>query len=225
MTTIAPALLECVEAIYRLAQEPPGPSLGLLGKRLGIGTEDAAGRLLALQGLGLVRSSGGGRLALTADGERIALGLVRKHRLLERLLADHLKLPWERVHGDACRLSPVVSDEAADALARWLGEPASCPHGNPIPAADGSVVAETATPLHRLRPGQSGAILRIEREEPEVLRYLAVLGLLPGVDVEVEEVAPLGGPIIVRAGASRYALGRKVASHILVRRRDGVKRG
>jgi DtxR family Mn-dependent transcriptional regulator len=207
-----------VEAIYRLAQEPPGASLALLGKRLGIGTEDAAGRLLALQGLGLVRSGGGGRLALTGDGELVALGLVRKHRLLERLLADHLKLPWERVHEDACRLSPVLSDEAADGLARWLGEPASCPHGNPIPGADGTIVAETATPLHRLRPGQSGTILRIEREEPEVLRYLAVLGLLPGIDVEVEEVAPLGGPIIVRTGASRYALGRKVASRILVRR-------
>ncbi len=76
---------------------------------------------------------------------------------------------------------------------------------------------EKGTPLHRLKPGQCGIILRIEREEPELLKYLATLGLLPQTKVEVEEVAPFGGPILVRVGSARYALGRKVAARIHVR--------
>jgi Fe2+ transport system protein FeoA len=81
----------------------------------------------------------------------------------------------------------------------------------------GALRAEAAVPLHRLKPGASGIISRIEKEEPELLKYLATLGLLPRTKVEVEEVAPFGGPILVRVGASRYALGRKVASKILVK--------
>ena len=82
---------------------------------------------------------------------------------------------------------------------------------------DGALRAEAAIPLHRLKPGKSGIIARIEKEEPELLKYLATLGLLPHTKVEVEEVAPFGGPVLVRVGASRYALGRKVASKILVK--------
>ena len=96
-------------------------------------------------------------------------------------------------------------------------DPASCPHGNPIPSADGALAVEHGTPLHRLKPGQGGIILRVEREEPELLKSLATLGLLPQTKVEVEERAPFGGPILVRVGSARYALGRKVAAHVLVR--------
>ena len=82
---------------------------------------------------------------------------------------------------------------------------------------NGALRAEAAIPLHRLKPGKSGIIARIEEEEPELLKYLATLGLLPQTKVEVEEVAPFGGPILVRVGSSRYALGRKVAAKILVK--------
>lgn len=98
-----------------------------------------------------------------------------------------------------------------------LDHPRTCPHGNPIPSADGALRMEAAIPLHRLKPGQLGVILRIEKEEPELLKHLATLGLLPQTKIEVEEVAPFGGPILTRVGSARYALGRKVASKILVR--------
>ncbi len=152
-----------------------------------------------------------------AEGKRIAIGLVRKHRLLERFLVDLLELSWEEVHAEACRLTPVLSDRAGDRLAKLLGDPPTCPHGNSIPSADGALRAEAAIPLHRLDQGKSGVISRIEKEEPELLKYLATLGLLPQTRVEVEEVAPFGGPILIRVGSSRYALGRKVASKILVK--------
>jgi DtxR family Mn-dependent transcriptional regulator len=91
------------------------------------------------------------------------------------------------------------------------------PHGNPISAADGSLKVEPATPLEWLRPGSKGAITTIVQEAPQLLRYLAALGLFPKTELKVEEVAPTGGPIVVKVGTSRYALNQEVASRILVR--------
>jgi DtxR family Mn-dependent transcriptional regulator len=213
----APYLLQCVEAIYRLGRERAPLALRQLRKRLGLGRTATMQQILALQGMGLVQAQDAERITLTGEGERVALALVRKHRLLERFLVDMLKLPWDRVHDEARRLTPVLSDEIADGLAKLLGDPSSCPHGNPIPSAALAPPDEGGTPLHRLRPGQGGIIARIEREEAELLKYLATLGLLPQTKVEVEEIAPLGGPILIRVGDSRYALGRNVASRIFVR--------
>lgn len=215
--SIPGVLMECLEAAWRLERERPAAGLETLTRRLGIGKAAATEHVLALQGRGLLDTDLSGRIRLTGEGRRIALGLIRKHRLLERFLTDLLKLPWERVHEEACRLTPVLSEDIANALAELLGTPATCPHGNPIPGADGALPEETGTPLHRLKPGQGGLILRIEPEEPEMLRYLATLGLLPQTKVEVEEIAPFGGPVLIRSGDSRYALGRKVASRIFVR--------
>ena len=214
---MSPPLLECLDALARLEREKPPARLASLATRLGLDRAATAERIDALEAQGLVRTDPSGRIVLSAAAERIALGLLRKHRLLERFLADRLALPWARVHDEACRLTPVLSDDVAEALATLLGNPASCPHGNPIPSADGALAVEHGTPLHRLKPGRSGIILRVEREEPELLKSLATLGLLPQTKVEVEERAPFGGPILVRVGSARYALGRKVAAHVLVR--------
>jgi DtxR family Mn-dependent transcriptional regulator len=210
-------LLECLDAVHRLERDDPPASVARIAARLGLDPAVTSERLRALEAQGLVRTAGAGRIGLTEAAKPIALRLLRSHRLLECFLADQLKLPWARVHEEACRLAPVLAEDVADALATLLGNPPRCPHGNPIPAADGAIVAERGVPLHRLRPGQRGTILRIEREEPELLRYLATLGLLPHTELEVEEVAPLGGPVLVRVGSARYALGRDVAAHVLVR--------
>jgi DtxR family transcriptional regulator, Mn-dependent transcriptional regulator len=217
-TRVSPALLECLDAIHRLTQEGLATSPPHVAKRLGLGVEAMTERVLALQGLGLVQGGETSKsVALTSQGERLGVALVRKHRLLERFLADALKLPWERVHEEAVRLTPVLGDDVAEALAALLGNPSTCPHGNPIPSARGVTPTERGIALTRLRTGQAGLILRIEREEPQVLRHLATLGLLPETKVEVEEIAPFGGPLLIRVGSSRYALGRNVATRILVR--------
>ena len=212
-----PSFLEGLEALYRLAPEGGTASLDALAKRMGLTKALISERVLGLQGMGLVERSPAERLSLTAEGRRLAVGLIRKHRLLERFLVDLLQLPWAEVHEEASRLTPVLSDRVGDRLAKLLGDPPTCPHGNPIPSPDGVLRAETAVPLHRLARRKAGTIVRIEQEDRELLRYLATLGLLPRTRVEVEEVSPFGGPVLVRVGTSRYALGRKVASKIFVK--------
>ena len=209
--------LACIDAIYRLGAGAHAVTLAALARRLRVTGTDAGEQVLALQALGLVAADATGGVRLSAEGERIARSLLRRHRVLERFLTDVLHLPWDRVHEEAVRLAPVVSDDITEGLARLAGYPRACPHGHPIPAADGSVAPDTSIPLSRLGVGRSAIVTRVEREEADLLRYLATLGLLPDTKVEIEEVGALGGPIVVRVGTARYALGRRVAAQIRVR--------
>src|SRR3989338_179528 len=218
MAEIPFSFLECLEAIYRLARDWAAVSLDSLGKRLGLNKAMVTEKVLGLQGMGLVETKPSNRVRLPPEGRRIAVGLVRKHRLLERFLIDVLELSWEEVHGEASRLTPALSDRVGDRLPRGAGGArARPPPPTPSPPGAGAFQPDPPPPLHRLKPGTSGIISRIEKEEPELLKYLASLGLLPQTKVEVEEGAPFGGPVLVRVGSSRYALGRKVAAKILVK--------
>lgn len=212
------SLDESLEALYRLAGPDAAVPVKALAQRLRISRAEAVERVVRLQALGLVTSNPALELTLTASGATWGTTRVRRHRLVERLLHDHLGLPWEQVHEEAARIAPAISSALEERLDTVLGRPGTCPHGNPIPAADGTFKVEPATPLDRLRPGSKGAIATIVQEEAQLLRYLAALGLLPKTELEVEKVAPMGGPIVVRVGTSRYALGREVASRILVRK-------
>jgi DtxR family Mn-dependent transcriptional regulator len=208
---------ESLEALYRLYQPGAAVPIEALARKLQISRAEGVERIVRLQALGFVTSSPALELALTHSGAAWGATRVRRHRLVERLLHDQLGLPWEQVHEEAARIAPAISCALEERLDTVLGRPDTCPHGNPIPAADGSFKVEPATPLDRLRPGSKGVIATIQQEEPQLLQYLAALGLFPKTELEVEEVAPMGGPIVVRVGASRYALGREVASRILVR--------
>ncbi len=212
------ALDESLEALYRLAGPDAALPVKALAQKLRISRAEAVERVVRLQALGLVTSNPTLELSVTDAGAAWGATRIRRHRLVERLLHDHLGLPWELVHEEAARIAPGISSALEERLDTVLGRPGTCPHGNPIPALDGSVKAEPATPLDRLRPGSKGAIASILQEESSLLRYLAALGLFPKTELEVEEVAPMGGPIVVKVGASRYALGREVASRILVRK-------
>lgn len=211
------SLDESLEALYRLYQLGAAVPIEALARKLQISRADAIERIVRLQALGFVTSSSALELALTHSGAAWGTSRIRRHRLVERLLHDQLGLPWEQVHEEAARIAPAISSALEERLDTVLGRPDTCPHGNPIPAADGSFKVEPVTPLDRLRPGSKGVIATIQQEEPQLLQYLAALGLFPKTELEVEEVAPMGGPIVVRVGASRYALGREVASRILVR--------
>lgn len=153
---------------------------------------------------------------LTDLGRRRGLSVQRRHRLWERFLVDCLSVPWERAHDLACRLEHATADEVTEALAAFLNQPQTCPHGNAIPHADGTLEEPPVVPLNEMEIRQSGCIARIYREETTLLEYLAERGILPGQPVSVEDIAPYNGPLTVRVGEREHVLGREIAAHILI---------
>jgi DtxR family Mn-dependent transcriptional regulator len=158
----------------------------------------------------------GDTLALTPAGRERARALLRRHRLVERHATDVLGLDWTRAHERADRLEHTVSAEEERALNEQLGNPATCPHGNPIPDALAGQPRAGLASLAECAAPTRGVIARINAETPEALRHLATLGLLPQVALVVENQAPFGGPVLVRVGHSHYALGRELAARIWI---------
>ncbi len=208
-------LEDCLQAVQRSAEQgraaTPADVTGFA--RIPASTAEAALRELRARGLLDPCADG---LTLSDEGRRQAAAVIRRHRLSERLLTDVLGLSWDRVHDEAMRLEHSLTPEAEARLTSLLNDPDTCPHGGPIPGSDG----RNAPPAQSLGTVPAGARVRIEQiaeEEAALLRYLASLGLLPKTELTVEEVAPFGGPLLVRVGGARYAIGRDVAAKILVR--------
>ncbi len=216
---------EYLEAIYKLSrgdgEGEGGATVSQLAAALRVSPPSVSEMLGRLRVAGLVEDGGGRAVALTPQGEREGASLVRRHRLSERFLTEFLDVPWDEVHAEACRFEHAISPEVEARLAAQLGYPRTCPHGHAIPDEDGVCPDEPLRPLAELGPGERATIGRISDEQPELLRYLASLGLLPETSVVVESVAPFGGPLLVRVADSQYALGREVAGKVLVRQRDG----
>jgi DtxR family Mn-dependent transcriptional regulator len=168
------------------------------------------------QDASLISVGAAGALALTAAGRARARVLLRRHRVVERHLTDVLGLDWTRAHEQADKLEHTVSAEDEAALAAQLGNPATCPHGNPIPDAP-AVASSPAQALSACAARTRATITRISTETPAALQHLATLGLLPNVEIEIEHHAPFGGPVMVRVRRAHYALGRDLAARIWVK--------
>ena len=208
---------EYLETIYKLEQDVSPVSTSALAKQLGISpasVSEMAGKLVER---GLVTREPYKGVALTAKGKHQALILIRRHRLWECFLTDVLGLSWDQVHEEACRLEHIASPLVEERLAQFLGEPETCPHGHPMPTADGEMVVETGHPLAELTAGQKARVLRVPEGDAVLLRYLATLGLKPQVTLQVEAVSPFQGPLTVQVGEAQHVLGRELASQIVVR--------
>ncbi len=175
--------------------------------------------LQALAAQSLITLTGTGTVILTPEGRARARDLLRRHRLVERHATDVLGLDWSHAHEHADHLEHRVSAEEVDALATQLGDPATCPHGNPIPSTS-QTPNESLISLAQCAERTRGIITRISVETRDALRHLATLGLLPNVSIEVEQQAPLGGPVLVRVGRSHYALGRDLAARIWIKKEE-----
>ncbi len=207
---------EYLEALFKAGRGGGEVSVRRLAADLGVARPSVSQMLVRLTDAGLVARGAAGAASLTPQGLREGARLVRRHRLSERFLSDYLDLPWDAVHDEACRFEHVLSAEVEARLAAQLGNPRTCPHGHVIPAEDGSIDEVPARPLADLAPGTAGVITCIADERPDLLRYLASLGLLPDTRVIVDGAAPFGGPLLVHVGESQYALGREVAAAIFV---------
>jgi DtxR family transcriptional regulator, Mn-dependent transcriptional regulator len=170
--------------------------------------------LKKLATLGLVEHERYHGATLTAAGERVALEVIRHHRLLEQYLVETLGLPIDAVHAEADRLEHALSEELEAHIDRTLGFPTSDPHGDPIPGPDLRITATTATPLAALEPGAKVTVSRVPDGDGELLRYLTSLKLTPGTRLEVRESAPFDGPVTVRVGGADHAISRELAAQI-----------
>jgi DtxR family Mn-dependent transcriptional regulator len=217
---------EYLETIYKLAERGEVRP-GQIADALNVSAPTVTGTLGRLESSGLVTRPEGG-VALTDSGRAGAIDIIRRHRLAERLLVDVLGLKWEEVHDEACQLEHALSTRVQEALEQFLDNPTVCPHGHPIPSADGVIEVQAGEPLADAPAGSDVEIVRIDDEDEGLLTYLASLGMFPGTAVRVCEVAPFQGPLLVDVAGSRYALGRDIAAKIVTtetRPRKGSRLG
>jgi DtxR family transcriptional regulator, Mn-dependent transcriptional regulator len=218
--TSAPAT-EAVEdyakAIYALEHQEGGAvSTSALAERLGVAPSSVTAMLKRLDELDLVRYEPYHGVTLTASGERVALEVIRHHRLIEAFLADALEMPWDRVHDEAEVLEHYISEDLEHRIAEKLGNPAQDPHGDPIPTPELAIAADRTTALHRLAAGDVATFSRVSDSDPEMLRYLAERGIRPGARLLVTDVQPFGGPVVVKVAGREHALGGGLARKMRV---------
>lgn len=209
---VSDAVQDYAKAIYSLHERSDEPaSTSAIAERLGVSAASASAMVKRLEALGLVRREPYHGVELTPAGERVALEVIRHHRLLELYLAEALGMSWDQVHEEAEVLEHAISPELSELIARKLGNPTHDPHGDPIPTVDGEIEAHSTRALSELDPGEQGAFTRVSDSDPEMLRYLASRGIERGAEIEVVRREPFGGPLTVRCGEREHALGDQLA--------------
>jgi DtxR family transcriptional regulator, Mn-dependent transcriptional regulator len=217
-TEFSPAIEDYAKAIYALEARADGAvSTTALAERLAVTPASASGMMRKLDELGLVTHVPYRGVRLTGEGVRLALEVIRHHRLLELYLSEDLGVPWDRVHDEAEVLEHVLSEDLEALIAAKLGDPTHDPHGDPIPSSELVMDEEPTESLAALEPGARGTFVRISDSDPGMLRYLAERGIAPGDQLQVRDKQPFGGPLFVAFGDCVHVLGGALAAAMRVR--------
>ncbi len=210
------------KAVYALeARKGAAVSTNELADRLGVTPGSVSAMVRKLSEVGLVEYEPYHGVRLTAQGRRVALEVLRHHRLLELFLAEELGMPWDRVHAEAEVLEHVLSEELEELIAARLGDPTIDPHGDPIPTVEFGIEERQTHSLDELRAGVAGRFVRVSDSDPQMLRYLAEHGIALGDRLEVVERQPFGGPVFVRFGEREHAIGGALARAMRIETEDG----
>lgn len=212
----SPAAQDYLKTIYKLSRDRTAVTTSNIAARLRVAAGSVTGMLKRLAEQGFVEHVPYYGARLTAAGEREAVKMIRRHRVLEAFLVERLGYTWDEVHEEAERLEHAASDELIDRMAQVLGEPREDPHGHPIPARGCEFLEEPLPTLAELDAGRRAVLRRVSDEDPALLRYLAELNLRPGVTIELIDRAPFGGPLRVRIGAAIEMLGVELAKRLHV---------
>jgi len=213
--TLTRSVEDYLKAIYRLSPEGRPASTSEIAHLLELSPPSVSGMVKRLSELGLLEHLPYKGVQLTTAGRRAALRMVRRHRLIEAYLVEFLGYSWDTVHQEAERLEHAVSDTLVERMAAALGHPSVDPHGDPIPTADGAIEELASTPLATLEVGDTAEIVRVHESDSERLRYLATLGLRPGVVVKVLDRQPFSGPVTIETHGEVQVIGQALAQVLL----------
>jgi DtxR family Mn-dependent transcriptional regulator len=209
---ISSAIEDYAKAIFALEERGvEAVSTNALAERLGVTPASASGMVKRLGELGLVAHTPYRGVSLTDAGQRVALEVIRHHRLLELYLFETLGMPWDRVHDEAEVLEHVLSEQLEELIDEKLGNPTHDPHGDPIPTRELTLPSTSTQSLQSLPAGATGCFTRVSDSDPDMLRWLADRGIAPGDPFEVIDKQPFDGPLFVRFGDDVHVLGGALA--------------
>ncbi len=205
-----------LKAIYAIGRGSVAVATNDIAQRLNLTPASVSGMVRRLADQGLLSYERYRGVTLTDTGRRAALRTLRRHRVIEAYLSGALDYPWDRVHDEAERLEHAASDELVDRMAAAIGEPVVDPHGAPIPSREGLVDETEYLSLADLGAGYGAKVVRVSDDDPEMLRYLGELAIIPGAELVVIAKAPYEGPISVRVSGAMLSIGPSLASQVLV---------
>ena len=211
---LSDATQDYLKEIHKLRLEGQRATTSAIAERMGVRPSSATAMIKKLAALGLADYAPYKGVELTSTGERVALEVIRHHRLLEQYLAEALGLPLDEVHIEADRLEHVLSEELEARIDHSLGYPTHDPHGDPIPDRKLKLDRSSLRTLASLEPGDEATIRRVPSDDGDLLRYLKSLALVPGRKVKLRSAAPFGGPLTVRVGKAEHAISRELAAGI-----------
>lgn len=218
---LSPAVEDYLKAIYKLQIEHPsegGATTNAVARQMKVSAASVTNMLKRLAEMKLVNYESYKGVTLTEAGRKVALEIIRHHRLLELYLHEVMGYSWDKVHDEAEYLEHHISEEFEDKIAEMLGDPTHDPHGHPIPTKDGKIPSHNFTTLAEAEPGQTLVVQLVSDADPEMLKYMAELKLRPNTKIRIVSKAPFNGPITLEVEGKKRSLGNEVARHISVSR-------
>lgn len=209
---LSQAAEDYLKTIYRLAERERPVTTTRLAQELAVAPASVTNMLKRLARLRLVRHTPYHGVELTEAGQKVALEVIRHHRLLELYLSRYLGVGLDRVHGEADRLEHALSEDLEDRIAEALGEPVTDPHGHPIPSREGAVAPAAGIVLADARAGQRGTVARVNDRDAGTVRELAAVGLVPGAPVEVVAAGRRG--VEIRVEGHPHRIGPALAGEV-----------
>ena len=219
MASLSRSDRDTLKAVYRLTKGVSAAHTGALAESLGVSPGTATTAVKRLAERNLLKHEPYRGVALTRQGRRAAVAAIRRHRIVERFLADMLGYPWNEADRLAGAFEHDLPQEVEDRLFVALNRPTTCPHGFPIPDHD-VVDIPDMPPLYGLEPGDIATVAVPGSTEAEIVEFLDTLGLRPGVQVEVKEKHPFDGPIVLTVEGSERTISQKVATQIFVKKEN-----
>jgi len=205
-----------LKVIYEIQQENEKVTTNSLSKKLNVSPASVTGMIKKLSSRKLITYKKYQGVNLTPTGKKIALEVIRHHRLIELYLKEALGVTWDKVHEEAEKLEHVISEDIEDRMDEFLGHPTSDPHGSLIPGRNGELIERECIRLIKVKPSCTAVVAEVSDHDPNLLRYLGKLGFYPGTVIKVDSIEPFDGPMKIEINNKTEFIGVEVAKHISV---------